>query len=336
MGFLGMRDLLQRHIPEQRLSAYVDGRLGAHERQRVERHLQTCNACRRDLVELRAVLAMLHRAPKRPVPRSFALPLSVQNQQTAFRRWDRAYGALRVAAVAASLVLVLFLSGDLLMTRGVIPIPDRMPVASAPLARTMQEKTGDAEALPMPPEEPMAAPERLGAEESSDAAPLALSVPRESPDSVATPDAPAAMDRAPQLAREPRERSMVGAPSPTSDDAPPMAETESLALEVVEPQARAAGAPPEAVLPAEVTAEQDLAEKLVPERALAPTVAPDPTPVPLRIAEQEAPVPQESNGAELSIVWRLWYAARVLSGILFGLVLVLVAGLLWIGQKRRI
>ena len=102
MAFSAMRDRLQRHIANERLSAYVDGQLAARERQRVERHLRGCVACRRDLAELRAVVAMLRRAPARPLPRSFALPLSVQSQQTAFRGWPSAYAALRVAPVEAT------------------------------------------------------------------------------------------------------------------------------------------------------------------------------------------------------------------------------------------
>jgi anti-sigma factor RsiW len=321
MEFSGMRDLLQRHIAEQRLSAYVDGRLGAHERQRVERHLQTCAACRRNLVELRAVLAMLRRAPARPVPRSFTLPLSVQNQQTSYRRWDKAYGALRVAAVAASLMLILFLSGDALITRGVIPIPDRMPAASAPMARTIQEY-GEAEMLSAPPEEEIVVQERM-AEEPAEAAPLAMAAPSEELAPADTPDEVAAMDEVPELAMEPRDRAIVGAPSSNGDEASPVAETEALALEAVEPQA-------------EMTAEEELAKKSALERALEPT-APHSTPAPLRMAEPETLAPlEEPQTAEGSTMWRLWYAVRVASGILLGLVLVLLGGLIWIGQKRRI
>lgn len=319
MGFSVIRGLLQRHIGEQKLSAYVDERLSVHERQRVERHLKTCAACRRDLVELRTVLTMLKRAPMRSVPRSFTLPLSVQSQQTAFRRWDKAYGVLRVAAVAASFLLILFLSGDALVVRGVIPIPDRMPVASAPLARTMQEHA-DVEALSEPlEEEAIAIAEREREEAPRDAAPLALSIPSEDPAPAEVEVEAATADEAPTLATEPRERDMVGALHSAKERAPE-AETEVLALEAVEPQ------PEEA-------AEQ--AEKVVPERVIEPIV-PESAPMPPRIAQQEAPLHQEPRVVDVSIAWRLWYVARVLSGILLGIVLVLGAGLIWIGHKRRI
>ena len=316
MGFSVMRGLLQRHIAEQKLSAYVDGRLGVHERDRVERHLKTCAACRRDLVELRTVLAMLQRAPMHSVPRSFALPLSVQSEQTAFRRWDKAYSALRVGAVAASFLLILFLSGDALVTRGVIPIPDRMPVASAPLARTMQEYA-DVEALSEPSAgEALAIPERETDEGPHDAAPLALSIPSEDPAPAEAEIEAATADEVPTLATEPRQRDMVGAPHATYPA--PEAETEVLALEAVEPQ------PEEATGQAEKVAPEEIIEPIVPESA------------PLRIAEQEAPLYPESRVVDVSIAWRLWYVARILSGILLGVVLVLIAGLVWIGQKRRV
>ncbi len=321
MGFSIIRDLLQRHIGEQKLSAYVDERLSVHERQRVERHLKTCTACRGDLAELRTVLTMLKRAPMRSVPRSFTLPLSVQSQQTAFRRWDKAYGALRVAAVAASFLLILFLSGDALVTRGVIPMPDRMPVASAPLARTMQEYA-DVEALSEPvEEETVAIAEREGEEAPRDAAPLALSIPSEDPAPVEVEVEAATADEVPTVAMGSRERDVVGAPHAAKDRAPEAeAEAEVLALEAVEPQ------------PEEAAGQ---GEKAAPERIIEPIV-PESAPMPPRVAEQQIPLPQEPTIVDVSIAWRLWYVARVLSGILLGIVLVLGAGLIWIGHKRRI
>lgn len=42
-------------IDKAHLSAYVDGELTADDRRAVERHLEACEACRRDLATLRAV-----------------------------------------------------------------------------------------------------------------------------------------------------------------------------------------------------------------------------------------------------------------------------------------
>ena len=47
-------------------------------------------------------------------------------------------------------------------------------------------------------------------------------------------------------------------------------------------------------------------------------------------------IPGEANAPEmLSGLWALWRVVRLLSGVLVGLLLVLLAGLLWAGQRRR-
>jgi len=56
-----------------RLSVYIDGRLDDRARGELERHLDACPACRRDLTELRATVQALHDLPQSDVPRSFAL-----------------------------------------------------------------------------------------------------------------------------------------------------------------------------------------------------------------------------------------------------------------------
>jgi len=58
---------------EEELSAHVDSRLSAAESARLERHLASCEACRRRLAELRAVVEGLRALPLVPAPRSFAL-----------------------------------------------------------------------------------------------------------------------------------------------------------------------------------------------------------------------------------------------------------------------
>jgi anti-sigma factor RsiW len=45
------------------LVAYQDGALGHRRAQRIARHLHTCAACRRDLVELQRVTRLLHSLP---------------------------------------------------------------------------------------------------------------------------------------------------------------------------------------------------------------------------------------------------------------------------------
>ena len=56
-----------------RLSAYIDGRLDDRAREDLDRHLDACPDCRRDLSELRATVQALHDLPQSDVPHSFAL-----------------------------------------------------------------------------------------------------------------------------------------------------------------------------------------------------------------------------------------------------------------------
>jgi anti-sigma factor RsiW len=121
------------------LSAYMDGALSVRSKQRVERHLAGCALCRQDLMTLRQTRALLRRVPMRPVPRSFALPASMGPEQVRYRRWATTYSVLRLGTVAVTLMLVLLLSGDVLLSGGVLPVPDgsrpdRELVAAQPAA----------------------------------------------------------------------------------------------------------------------------------------------------------------------------------------------------------
>ena len=113
----------------ENLSAYMDNALGVRDKQLVERHLAECVRCQEDLVTLRQTRALLRRAPLRPLPRSFTLPASAQPEQARFRRWTATYSFLRLATTAVTLLLVLLLSGDVLLSMGVLPVPDQSPPA---------------------------------------------------------------------------------------------------------------------------------------------------------------------------------------------------------------
>src|SRR3712207_4405663 len=45
------------HLPAADFAAYLDGRLDAADRARAEAHLADCDECRRELVEIRALLS---------------------------------------------------------------------------------------------------------------------------------------------------------------------------------------------------------------------------------------------------------------------------------------
>jgi hypothetical protein len=63
----------RRHRFSDQLSAYIDNQLSPRQRERLETHLATCEACRRRLDELRATVGALGALPLEEAPRSFAL-----------------------------------------------------------------------------------------------------------------------------------------------------------------------------------------------------------------------------------------------------------------------
>ncbi len=55
------------------LSSYLDGRLSPKERQSVERHLASCETCRLELSQLKAMVDLLRGLPRALPRRSFTL-----------------------------------------------------------------------------------------------------------------------------------------------------------------------------------------------------------------------------------------------------------------------
>jgi anti-sigma factor RsiW len=94
------------------LSAYVDGMLSERARRRLEAHLDSCQACRQELAELRATVEALGSLPMAEVPRSFTLaaaPVAEVRPRPAARRLE--FG-LRLATATAAFALALVVIGD--------------------------------------------------------------------------------------------------------------------------------------------------------------------------------------------------------------------------------
>lgn len=105
---------------QQGLSAYIDGYLEPHAQQALQRHLAECIPCQEELEALRGVVALLHRVPQVPVPRSFTL------SQAPIRKmwWATRYSApLRYATAAAALLLLAVAVGDLVTGQPPIAAP---------------------------------------------------------------------------------------------------------------------------------------------------------------------------------------------------------------------
>ncbi len=109
------------HVLLEDLSAYVDGEItDPTELERIERHLGSCDVCRRELDELRAVSELLSELPEIEAPRSFRLsPADVastpesSSEPTPIQPWImRHQSTFRYAGVAAALLLAVLVTFD--------------------------------------------------------------------------------------------------------------------------------------------------------------------------------------------------------------------------------
>lgn len=95
----------------EQLSAYLDGRLGAGERQEVEKHLASCEACPKELAQIRATVDILHSFPRALPRRSFTLSESQVMVPSPAGWWQPAF---RSATAVAAVLLALVFVGDFL------------------------------------------------------------------------------------------------------------------------------------------------------------------------------------------------------------------------------
>ena len=112
---------LNKHARLQNnLSPYVDGRLTASETTVLEAHIALCEACRRELDELRATASALRGLPQAEAPRSFAIrPGMLERRAMAAARRTPALGAgMRLAGAAVAAALAVVLVGDLTLGDG--------------------------------------------------------------------------------------------------------------------------------------------------------------------------------------------------------------------------
>jgi len=306
---------------QNNLSAYLDQRLTPRQKERVERHLAECPACRQKLATLRSTVALLRQTPTIPVPRSFVLPASVQVEQTRHRRWSMAYGMLRSAAIVISFALVLFLSSDAMITMGLLPMvdqtapreekvmiastvqPTRVPnivVERAVIVSPTTESDGQSGGAPAP--SPAALKEKEVAR--------AVAAPKGGAESTE----PAGEAEAPKAARLSVAK-QVSTPSAAGGDA--QAQTE--VLESSSEQAKA---------PQTATAQKgtQVTPTMTPTAAISESSTATPTATPYLLHG-------ESSKSTLSSLWQLF---RTIWVTLSGLLLVLFGALIWAGHKRRI
>jgi Putative zinc-finger len=98
------------------LSEYIDNRLGSEDKSLVEHHLESCEACSKELESLRMTVQLLHRVPEVSVPRSFTIAVPEPRQEGVLG--PRSLRWLRPATAVAAIVLVVLLAGDFLNVFG--------------------------------------------------------------------------------------------------------------------------------------------------------------------------------------------------------------------------
>lgn len=112
------------------LSEYIDGALRHEDRVIVERHLETCAECSKELESLRLTMRMLKRVPVAVVPRSFAIT-GVEERKTS-PAGPPNLGWLRPATALVTIAFVALLVVDFLPTSSEEGSIDSRELASQP------------------------------------------------------------------------------------------------------------------------------------------------------------------------------------------------------------
>jgi len=306
MGASDLKFFFEHRFTQKHLSTYLDGRLSPRARRRVERHLAVCPKCARELETLRATVELLHRVEPQALPRSFLLPASVVEEQKRYRRLDATYSFLQGATVAVALLLIFFISGDVLLSMGFLPMGSSSPAL---------------ESKALSPQEAPALPQLVRAPESSlVSTPTVLSTAAEPKAIVPIRNAQGAES----LPSPPTTVRGGSSPLPKTFGARPAAgEAVSLSEELTE--ARSISPSPVHTLPSTPMA-----------RALPTMLIASPPPTAQALRVESPPSPIEASREETLPFWKLWGLLRLTALVLSGLLLMLLGTLLWIGQRRRL
>lgn len=120
---------------QERLSAYLDGELTAQERDAVERHLSTCQACQWDLETLSQTVQWTRELPAVPVPHVFTIQVPATAQRATQRRWSLV-PTLQAATALVAFLLFFTVAGDLML--------GSFRLAGAPEPAAMQQQPASA------------------------------------------------------------------------------------------------------------------------------------------------------------------------------------------------
>ncbi len=323
------------------LSAYVDGEVAESDRRRVEAHLESCDACRTELEELRATVSLLRRMPELAVPRSFAL---TPEHAVAQRPVMPGGWTLRLAASGAALILVGLIAADLLGA-GIEQLPSTAVLERASTVEVEQEVVKE---VPV---------ERQAIQEA--AAEVEMAVEAEK---IVTVEAAAEVETVVEVVREVEkiqavevERLVVATPTPADEQvarlqAAPESEAAvemAIATDAAAPTA-AVGAPEEELAIAAAGAETPSPTPRPEPSPTAPAPPTEPTPVPTepvveRVVVAPSPVQElrETDGPTLAspaddqgTISRRTWPVRRLEIAAAALLAVLIALTVWTRRRR--
>jgi hypothetical protein len=169
-----------RHLDDETLSAYLDGRLDPAVQANVAAHLVDCTRCRRAQAELRATVRLLRSLPEPAAPRSFALtPTMLEARRP---RVIRFMPHLRALTALAAMLLIFSVAGDLVSQSGVMNMATMQREAGAPAAGEAAPQPAAKVASapePTPVATPAAAPARAAKAEVAEATKPAAAPPAE-------------------------------------------------------------------------------------------------------------------------------------------------------------
>ena len=298
-----------KHIGQDTLSEYLDGRLQGRDLDRVGQRLEECDACRQDLEELQATVAMVRQLPMETPRHSFVMsappPEPVRARPAlALRAPNWVYaGAASIAALALAITVAVDATG------GLSSDPLRRDVETTTLASApASEETG----VSGPPSGPGPAGE-TAAEAEVDARFGTGSAPESAPESA---------EAASESGNEGTAPASLAAVAPAAATADQTVQEQ----QAVAPAAATGTAPPPLITPLPEARSADGDASSVENQTAKALTAEEPTPV-LEPAEPRL-VDEDSGGT--SVWWRVSEAAV---GLLFAAFLAGL-GLRWRASRQ--
>ena len=96
------------HLPEEQISAWVDGQLEAEERRLLEAHIPGCEKCRKIFEEMSEVTRLFRHEELTPPPDLWRrISSKLDSPSRSSWRWPLSWGRKEIGAAAAAIVLML-------------------------------------------------------------------------------------------------------------------------------------------------------------------------------------------------------------------------------------